>query len=100
MHLRVIKGLAEARKETWRVDPADVDSLPQSIEDRTVETFGEKLSPVRVVERILDDVRRKGDDAVRHYAHILDGAPPGRRGRWRSRPSKWPGRGSTSPPSW
>ena len=77
MHLRVIKGLAEARKETWRVDPADVDSLPQSIEDRTVETFGERLSPVRVVERILDDVRRKGDDAVRHYAHILDGAPPG-----------------------
>ena len=77
MYLRVVKGLAEARKETWRVDPADVDSLPQSVEDRTVETFGERLSPRQVVERILDDVRRKGDDAVRHYAHVLDGAPPG-----------------------
>jgi histidinol dehydrogenase len=77
MLLRVIKGLDEARKETWRVDPSEVDSLPQSIEDRTVEAFGERLSPVQVVERILDDVRRKGDDAVRHHAHILDGAPAG-----------------------
>ena len=77
MYLRVIKGLAEARKETWRVDPADLDSLPESVGDRTVETFGERLSPRQVVERILDDVRRKGDEAVRHYAHVLDGAPPG-----------------------
>ena len=76
MRLRVIAGLEEARKETWRVDPAKVDSLPQSVEDRTVELFGERLSPVRVVERILEDVRRKGDDAVRHYANLLDGAPP------------------------
>ncbi len=77
MYLKVIKGLAEARKETWRVDPADLDSLPESVGDRTAETFGERLPPRQVVERILDDVRRKGDEAVRHYAHVLDGAPPG-----------------------
>ncbi|MCE2404323.1 MAG: histidinol dehydrogenase [Dehalococcoidia bacterium] len=76
MLLRVIKGLAEAGKETWRVDPSQVDSLPQSVEDRTVEVFGERLSPLQVVQRVLEDVRREGDDAVRRYAQLLDGAPP------------------------
>ena len=77
MYLRVIKGLAEASRETWRVDPMELDSLPESVQHRTMEVFGERLSPRQVVERILDDVRSKGDDALRHYSHVLDGAPPG-----------------------
>lgn len=72
----MIRGLAEAKKETWRVDPTDLDSLPAGVDDRSTRIFGERLSPRQVVERILDDVRRKGDAALRHYTQVLDGAPP------------------------
>lgn len=41
---------------------------------KTVEVFGEPLSPVQVVERICDDVRTRGIDAVLEYTRKLDGA--------------------------
>ena len=73
MHLRVIRGLAEAQKELSRVDPLDLDSLPSEAMDKTQEVFGERLSPQESVQRILRDVRERGDGAVRHYARVLDG---------------------------
>jgi len=39
---------------------------------RTVEVFGEPLSPLSVVRRILDDVRLRGDAAVSRYCEKLD----------------------------
>lgn len=41
---------------------------------RTLEVFGEPLSPVQVVERICDDVRRTGLPAVLDYSKKLDRA--------------------------
>lgn len=41
---------------------------------RTLEVFGEPLSPVQVVERICDDVRRTGFAAVLDYSKKLDRA--------------------------
>ena len=40
---------------------------------KTVEVFGEPLSPVQVVERICGDVRRRGLDAVLEYTAKFDG---------------------------
>ena len=40
---------------------------------RTIELFGEPLSPQQVVERICDDVRTGGLDAVLDYSKKLDG---------------------------
>jgi histidinol dehydrogenase len=40
----------------------------------TERVFGEPLTPSQVVDRIISDVRLKGDDGVRHYAKELDGA--------------------------
>src|SRR5262245_27054993 len=40
---------------------------------RTVEVFGEPLTPVQVVERICGDVRRRGLVAVLEYTAKLDG---------------------------
>ena len=37
-------------------------------------TFGEDLSAQQVVERIVEDVRRQGNEAVLKYTKILDGA--------------------------
>lgn len=38
----------------------------------TVEVFGEPLPPARAVERICDDVRARGLDAVLHYTERFD----------------------------
>jgi histidinol dehydrogenase len=40
---------------------------------KTVEVFGEPLTPIQVVERICGDVRRRGLDAVLEYTAKLDG---------------------------
>lgn len=42
---------------------------------RTIEVFGEPLSPASVVKRILDEVRIRGDLAVASYTAKLDGIP-------------------------
>ncbi|WP_094604281.1 Histidinol dehydrogenase [Sporomusa silvacetica DSM 10669] len=38
------------------------------------ETFGEDLSAQQVVERIVEDVRRQGNEAVQKYTKLIDGA--------------------------
>lgn len=73
MRLKVIRGMAEARKELFRVDVLNLDSVPQEVIDRTEKVFGERLSPMESVQRILEDVRLQGDNAIRHYSRILDG---------------------------
>ena len=45
---------------------------PQS-RNRTIAAFGEPLSPQQVVERICDDVRARGLEAVLDYTERLDG---------------------------
>jgi histidinol dehydrogenase len=47
--------------------------VPESVTARIREVFGEPLSPVQVVERIIDDVRHEGDAALRKYAAQIDG---------------------------
>lgn len=41
---------------------------------RTKEVFGEPLSPVCVVRRIVDEVKLTGDEAVARYCRLLDGS--------------------------
>ena len=74
MHLTPIEGLVQAKRQLTRVDPLDLESLPPGAARRTEQLFGEKLSPQDSVQRILDDVRKDGDDAVRHYSQLLDGS--------------------------
>src|SRR5262245_782607 len=38
----------------------------------TLKVFGEPLSPVEVVERICDDVRKRGREALFHYTEQFD----------------------------
>jgi len=40
---------------------------------KTLEVFGEPLSPQECVRRIVDDVRREGDAAVFRYTKLFDG---------------------------
>ena len=42
--------------------------------EKTIAVFGEPLSPLESVRRILRDVRERGDDAIVEYTEKLDGA--------------------------
>ncbi len=48
------------------------DVVSEAGRQRTIELFGEPLSPREVVRRICDDVRGRGLDAVLHYTSKLD----------------------------
>ena len=74
MALNVIKGVQNAENVLVRIDPLDLDSLPESVLARTQEAFGEGVTPLQSIHQILDDVRQDGDAAVRRYAKLLDGS--------------------------
>ena len=74
MALKVVRGLENAEEVLVRVDPLDLSSLPESVLARTRQAFGDDVTPAESVVKILADVRRDGDSAVRHYAKLLDGA--------------------------
>jgi histidinol dehydrogenase len=50
----------------------DPHALPASVRAGIRQTFGEDLSAEAVVQRILDDVRARGDAAVRHFTRAFD----------------------------
>lgn len=74
MRLKVVYGLEQAGELLVRANPMDLTSLPQGVLERTRQAFGEGVTPEQSVVRIIDDVRREGDAAVRRYARLLDGA--------------------------
>jgi len=47
-------------------------TLNDRIRQSNVEIFGEDLSPIDLVHRIVQDVRYKGDEALFHYTKLLD----------------------------
>lgn len=50
--------------------------VPEVVLARIKQTFGEALTPEQVVERLLTDVRKRGDDALRDWTEKLDGFRP------------------------
>ena len=50
------------------------DVVSEAGRQRTIDTFGEPLSPVEVVQRICGDVRTDGLPALLKYTALLDGA--------------------------
>lgn len=47
---------------------------PPTLAARILDTFGEPLTPVQVVERIVSAVRAEGDAALERYCRLIDGA--------------------------
>ena len=74
MPLNVINGVENAENVLVRIDPLDLDSLPESVLARTEEAFGKGVTPLQSIHQMLDDVRRDGDAAVLRYAKLLDGS--------------------------
>ena len=71
--LTVIRGAENAGNVLTRIDPLDLSSLPESVVARTRQAFGDDVTPAESVVRMLADVKRDGDAAVRRYAELLDG---------------------------
>ena len=52
-------------------------ALPEAVREGIRRTFGEDLTAEEVVRRVIDDVRARGDIALRHYTHEFDRADVG-----------------------
>jgi len=49
------------------------DTVTVEMEEKTKEVFGEPLSPMESVKRIVNDVKEKGDDALKFYSDKFEG---------------------------
>ncbi|RPI94242.1 MAG: histidinol dehydrogenase, partial [Chloroflexi bacterium] len=62
-----------ARQTILKRAPVDDMEVPPGVQERILRTFGEPLTPTQVVERILRDVRLRGDSALSEWTEKLDG---------------------------
>ncbi len=68
-----IYSVEEAQRMVLCRRPLDEVELPASVRAGMGRIFGEGVTPAQAVSRILDDVRRRGDEAVREWTRRLDG---------------------------
>jgi histidinol dehydrogenase len=76
MPIPIFPSPEAARDTILRRVPFDAVPVPARVLDSTERAFGERLSPAQAVERILADVRARGDAALRHWGDLFDGAAP------------------------
>ena len=66
--MRIVRGLEDARQVLCEGRGLGLDDVPQSLLEGIADLFGEALTPMQVVERIVRRVRAEGDAAVREYS--------------------------------
>ncbi len=71
--LRIFDDVAEARRTILRRVPWAEQAIPDAVRAGIRRIFGEELTPEQAVTRVLDDVRRRGDEAVRAWTARIDG---------------------------
>ena len=71
--MRIVKGLEEAIRVLCTDRTQSFEHVPPHVLDRTEKALGKRLTPVEAVDLILDEVNRRGDDAVRELTRKLDG---------------------------
>ena len=69
--IRRVEG-QEAANALTRSGEQPEPVLPQAFQDRYTEIFGRPMTAHEVVEEIVRDVQRSGDDAVRRYTELFD----------------------------
>jgi len=70
--LRIVED-AEARQVLLKHRGLGLDTVTPQVLDRIEDAFGQRLTPLQVVERVLGDVKSRGDQAVRELTLKLDG---------------------------
>jgi histidinol dehydrogenase len=72
--VRIFDDETSARRFILRNRRLESMDLPPTVQAGVRAIFGEDLTAAEVVDRILADVRRDGDTALRHYTAAIDGA--------------------------
>ena len=75
MSIRILDA-DEARTTILRRRAWDAWDVPASLLDGIERNFGARLTPDEAVRRILDDIRREGDAALRRWTETLDRVTP------------------------
>jgi len=67
-----IYDVKTARQSILKRQPLEDAPISRSTSERIEKMFGETLSPAQVVDRILEDVRQRGDPALVEWTQKLD----------------------------
>lgn len=74
--LRLVRGKEAAAQTLFKRQALEDFATSEDLRASIARLFGEPLTPVEVVARIVADVRSQGDEALRRYSALLDGAAP------------------------
>ncbi|MEX2246172.1 MAG: histidinol dehydrogenase [Dehalococcoidia bacterium] len=72
--MRIVRGVEEGRRTLLRRQPLGETALPEAVRRKNAALFGADLPVEQQVRRIVEDVRREGDAAVRRYTLAFTGA--------------------------
>ena len=73
--ISIFDDITHAQATILRRAGWDEQDLPASLLDGIERRFGERLTPDEAVARVLRDVRRRGDQALREWSERIDGVP-------------------------
>ena len=71
--MRVLRGIEEARHLLTTRSLSMPHEVPEEVSRRIQEIFGHPMASEEVVTHILQEVRLRGDDAVREFSASIDG---------------------------
>lgn len=73
MSIPIFNHLADAQQSILRRVPFDEIDVPPALLDSIERRFGERLTPAAAVDKVLRDIRARGDEAVYEWARRIDG---------------------------
>ena len=71
--MRIVHGAPDAMRVLSEGRRLDLASAPPVVLETSERVFGKRLTPLETVARVIDAVRRDGDEAVRHFALSFEG---------------------------
>ena len=74
--MRIFRGAQNARETLLKRIPFEEMEVSPQTKERLKAVFGEELTPEQAVDRIIADVRARGDEALRDYSRRIDGVEP------------------------
>ncbi|NJK79421.1 MAG: histidinol dehydrogenase [Chloroflexaceae bacterium] len=73
MSIPIFSELAQAQASILRRVPFDAMVVPPALREGIAARFGEALTPAQAVDRVIADVRGRGDAALHEWTQRLDG---------------------------